>query len=156
MTNNKNQAVISHLNIILRNELVAINQYFLHAKILEDQGFTKLGAVTKAESIDEMRHADIIIARILFLKGIPKMTDYKNLNIGETVEVMLANDFQLEVEAIADLKSAISAACENKDTGTKDLLEKILISEEGHYSFLETQIDLIKKIGLQNYLTTQL
>lgn len=156
MKSKSSQAVISHLNIILRNELVAINQYFLHAKILEDQGFNKLASITKAESIDEMRHADIIIARILFLKGAPKMTDYKNLNIGETVESMLKNDHQLEIDAIADLRNAIKAAFENEDTGTKDILEKILISEENHFGFLETQIELIKKIGLQNYLTMQL
>lgn len=156
MSKSNNQAVIDHLNIILRNELMAINQYFLHAKILEDQGFMKLGAVTKAESIDEMKHADIIMARILFLKGMPKMNDYKKMNIGETVEQMLKSDFQLEVEAIADLKEAIDAAFENRDTGTKDLLEKILISEETHYSFLETQLELIQKVGLQNYLVTQI
>ena len=156
MKNKPNQAVIDHLNIILRNELVAINQYFLHAKILEDQGFKKLAAVTKAESIDEMIHADIIIARILFLKGAPKMTDYKNLNIGMTVESMLKNDYQLEIDAIADLRNAIKSAIEAADTGTKDILEKILISEENHFGFLETQLELIEKIGLQNYLTTQL
>jgi bacterioferritin len=152
----KNDKVIQHLNIILRNELVAINQYFLHAKILEDQGFAKLAAVTKAESIDEMKHADIIITRILFLKGTPKMTDYKKINIADSVEEMLKSDLQLEIEAITDLKDAISAACENRDTGSKDILEKILISEEGHLNFLELQLELIKKIGLQNYLTTQL
>jgi bacterioferritin len=156
MSKSNNKAVIDHLNIILRNELMAINQYFLHAKILEDQGFMKLGAVTKAESIDEMKHADIIMARILFLKGMPKMNDYKKMNIGETVEQMLKSDFLLEVEAIADLKNAIAAAYENRDTGTKDLLEKILISEETHYSFLETQLELIQKVGLQNYLVTQI
>jgi bacterioferritin len=105
MKNNKNQQVVQHLNIILRNELVAINQYFLHAKILEDQGFTKLAALTKAESIDEMKHADIIIARILFLKGAPKMTDYKKINIADSVEEMLKSDLQLEVEAIADTQA---------------------------------------------------
>lgn len=147
--------VIEHLNIILRNELVAINQYFLHAKILEDKGFMKLGAHSKAESIDEMKHADIIIARILFLKGTPKMTDYKSLKIGSEVEEMLKNDRDLEVEAIADLKAAIKACEEASDTGSKNILETILVSEEAHFDFLETQLDLIKSLGLQNYLTTQ-
>ena len=156
MKNNQNQVVIDHLNIILRNELVAINQYFLHAKILEDQGFTKLAAISKSESIDEMRHADLIIARILFLKGMPKMSDYKKLNIGESVVEMLQSDLQLEIEAIADLKNSITGACKHTDTGTKDLLEKILISEETHLDFLRRQLELIEKIGLQNYLTTQL
>jgi bacterioferritin len=151
-----NSEVINHLNIILRNELVAINQYFLHAKIMQDQGFNKLATLTKAESIDEMKHADTIIQRILFLKGMPKMTDYKNLNIGESVEEMLKNDYQLEIDAIADLKKAIEVAAKNQDTGSKDILEKILISEENHFDFLEIQIGLIKKIGIQNYLSSQL
>jgi bacterioferritin len=152
----KNHGVIDQLNIVLCNELMAINQYFLHAKIFEDQGFSKLAAATKSESIDEMKHADAIIGRILFLKGSPKMNDYKKMEIGESVEQMLNSDFQLEIEAISDLKKAIKVACENQDVGTKDLLEKILISEEVHYSFLETQLELIKKVGLQNYLATQI
>jgi bacterioferritin len=153
---NNNHDVSGQLNIILRNELIAINQYFLHAKILEDQGFMKLAAITKAESIDEMKHADLIIARILFLKGAPKMYDYKKVNIGNNVEQILASDFQLEIEAISDLKVAIAVACQAQDIGTKDMLETILISEEKHYAFLETQLELIKKVGLQNYLVTQI
>lgn len=148
--------VIKHLNIILCNELVAINQYFLHAKILEDQGFTKLAGVTKAESIDEMKHADTIIARILFLKGAPKMTEYGALRIGDNVESMLKNDLQLEIAAIADLKNAIDAANKDADSTTKTMLETILASEERHFDFLQTQLDLIKNLGLQNYLMTQL
>lgn len=147
--------LIKHLNIILRNELVAINQYFLHAKILEDKGFIKLAAITKAESIDEMRHADTIIARILFLKGIPKMTEYGNLRIGENVEEILKNDLQLEIDAISDLKNAINAANQASDSTSKTMLETILASEEKHFDFLENQLDLIKTLGLQNYLTTQ-
>lgn len=156
MSNNAKQAVIDSLNIILRNELMAINQYFLHAKVLEDQGFAKLAATTKAESIDEMRHADIIISRILFLNGSPKMNDYKNMVIGETVEEMLKSDLQLEINAIADLNEAILTTIKAGDIGTKDLLEKILISEEVHFEFLETQLSLIAQVGLQNYLTTQI
>ncbi len=148
--------VIDQLNIILRNELVAINQYFLHAKILEDQGFNKLATLTRAESIDEMKHADIIIDRILFLGGMPKMTEYGALKVGTTVETMLKNDLNLEVNAIADLRKAITTMIEQKDTGTKDILEKILISEETHLDFLETQLELIKKVGLQNYLASQM
>lgn len=155
MKSNKNQKVVDQLNIILRNELIAINQYFLHAKILEDQGFTKLAGVAKAESIDEMKHADIIIERILFLKGTPKMSDYKKLDISNEVKKMIKSDLDLEIEAISDLKKAIAVAIDDKDTGTKDILEKILISEESHLDFLETQLDLIAKLGLENYLTTQ-
>lgn len=148
--------LINHLNIILRNELVAINQYFLHSKILQDQGFNKLAALTKAESIDEMKHADIVIDRILFLNGAPKMTDYGILKVGQTVEEIFQNDLDLEINAIADLKKAIAHSHEVNDIGTKDLLEKILISEEEHFDFLETQIGLIKQIGIQNYLVTQI
>ncbi len=147
--------LIKHLNVILRNELVAINQYFLHAKILEDKGFMKLAAIAKAESIDEMRHADTIIARILFLKGVPKMTEYGNLRIGENVEEILKNDLQLEIDAISDLRNAIEAANKASDSTSKTMLETILASEENHFDFLETQLDLIKTLGLQNYLTTQ-
>ncbi len=147
---------IEHLNIILRNELVAINQYFLHSKILQDQGFNKLASLTKAESIDEMKHADIIIERILFLKGLPKMTEYGNLRIGQDVKEIFANDLTLEIDAIKDLKNAIKYFQDSSDIGTKDILEKILISEEEHFDFLETQIDLISRIGFENYLTTQI
>lgn len=154
MSNNKE--IIEQLNIILRNELVAINQYFLHAKIFEDQGFSKLAGLTRAESIDEMKHAEIIIDRILFLKGTPKMTEYGNLKVGNEVVEMIKNDLELEVDAIKDLKNAISVAIKHSDTGTKDLLEKILISEETHYDFLETQLDLISRVGLENYLATQI
>ena len=150
-----NKEVIDHLNIILRNELVAINQYFLHAKILQDQGFTKLAAVSKKESIDEMKHADAIIERILFLKGIPNMDNYKKLSVASEAEAMIKNDLNLEIDAIKDLSNAISVAEKAKDTGTKDLLEKILISEEDHQDFLETQLGLIKSLGIQNYLSTQ-
>lgn len=155
MTNNS-EKIVDHLNIILRNELVAINQYYLHAKILQDQGFNKLASFTKAESIDEMKHADIIIERILFLKGMPKMTEYKDLSIGKTPESMMKKDLELEVRAIADLRNAIKAADENQDTGTKTMLEEILVSEEKHFEFLETQLDLIKNLGIENYLTTQI
>lgn len=157
--NNSGKAIsdlIAHLNIILRNELVAINQYFLHYKIMQDQGFLKLAAVNRAESIDEMKHAEVIMDRILFLKGAPNMTDYKPLKIATTVESMLQSDLQLEIEAIADLKKAIAAAANATDSTTKTLLETILASEENHFSFLETQLDLIKKLGLQNYLTMQI
>ena len=148
--------VIDHLNIILGNELVAINQYFIHAKILADQGFSKLASVAKAESIDEMKHADEIIERILFLKGVPNMNNYAKVNVGKDVVKMIENDLNTEIKAIKDLKVAISACVENNDIGSKDMLEKILISEEEHLDFLETQLNLIEKVGLENYLATQI
>ncbi|MDA0901943.1 MAG: bacterioferritin [Proteobacteria bacterium] len=151
-----NKKVIDHLNVILGNELVAINQYFLHAKVLEDQGFNKLAAVAKAESIDEMKHADIIIERILFLNGTPNMDNYRKLKIGSEAKAMLKNDLDLEIAAIKDLNKAIEVAKEAQDVGTKDLLEKILISEETHLDFLQTQLDLIESLGLQIYLSTQI
>ena len=154
--NNKNIEVIKSLNIILRNELVAINQYFIHAKILQDQGYTKLAAIAKAESIDEMKHADQIMERILFLKGSPKMTDYTNFSVGEKPVEMINCDYNLEILAIKDLKDAIKVALEHNDIGTKEILEAILVSEEQHFDFLETQLSLIEDVGLQNYLATQI
>lgn len=151
-----NKQVIDHLNIILGNELVAINQYFLHAKILEDQGFNKLAAVSKKESIDEMKHANLIIERILFLKDIPNMDNYNKLAIANDAENMLKNDLKLEIEAIRDLTKAIEISKEAQDTGTKDMLEKILISEESHLDFIETQLNLINNLGIKIYLSTQI
>ncbi len=156
MSDNSSKQVVNSLNSILKNELVAINQYYLHAKILEDQGYSKLAAFTKAESIDEMKHADIIIERILFLKGMPKMTEYKDLKIGQTPEEMIKRDLELEINAIADLRDAIKIAEKASDVGTKTMLEKILISEESHFDFLETQLILIESLGMQNYLAAQI
>jgi bacterioferritin len=147
--------IINQLNIILGNELVAINQYFIHAKILEDQGFTKLASFTKSESIDEMKHADAIIDRILFLDGTPDMNNYKKVQVGKTVVEMFNNDLAIEISAVADLRIAIKACFDEGDTGSKDLLEKIIISEEMHLDFLRTQLGLIKYLGIENYLTTQ-
>ena len=147
--------IIDQLNIILGNELVAINQYFIHSKILEDQGFSKLASLTKAESIDEMKHADVIIDRILFLDGTPNMNNYKKIQVGKTVVEMFNNDLEIEIRAILELKTAIKICSDEGDIGSKDLLEKILISEEEHFDFLNTQLGLIKSLGIENYLTTQ-
>ena len=148
--------MVEHLNIILGNELVAINQYFLHAKILQDQGINKLAAKEREESIDEMNHADWIIARILFLKGTPNMINYRKLNVGANVKDMLQSDLDLEFIALKDLKVAIKYAAEINDVGSKELLEKILVSEESHQDFLEVQLSLIDQVGIQNYITTQI
>ena|SRR5688572_9257013 len=143
--------VISHLNKILGNELIAINQYFLHAKMFKDWGLKELGDVTHHESIDEMKHADKLIERILFLEGLPNLQDLGKLNIGENTLEMLQCDLALELRAIPDLRVAIAHAESVRDYVSKELLEDILEGEEEHVDWLETQLSLIEKIGIQNY-----
>lgn len=151
-----NQQVIDALNIILANELVAINQYFLHARMLKNWGFEKLASKTYEESIDEMKHAELLSDRILFLEGLPNMQDLGKLHIGQTVKEMLQSDLKLEQKAIPDLKEAIKTSEKAEDFGTRDLLQKILESEEEHYDWLETQLELYQKVGEANYLQSQI
>ena len=147
--------VIEHLNRELKNELTAINQYFLHSRMLRDWGFAKLGDHEHEESIDEMKHADTIIERVLFLEGLPNLQDIGKLRIGEDVPEILQCDLDLELDAIPDLKAAI-AYCENyKDYVSRELFDEILTSEEEHVDFLETQLELVDKLGLENYLQSQ-
>lgn len=152
----QNPEVIDHLNKVLKNELTAINQYFLHAKILEDRGLKKLAAKERHESIEEMEHADWIIERILFIEGLPNLQDLGKLFIGETVEEMLDCDLQQEMIAIPMLREAV-AFCESvSDYVSRDLFAKILESEEEHVDWIETQLSLIKDTGIQNYLQAQI
>ena len=144
--------VIEHLNTQLTNELTAVNQYFLHARTLEHWGVTKLGTFEYGESIGEMRHADELIQRILFLDGLPNVQRLNPIQVGENVEQLLKADQALEEQALSDLRAGI-AYCESvRDFVSRDLLQKILDSEEEHVDFLERQFDLIKQIGIERYV----
>jgi bacterioferritin len=144
--------VIEHLNTQLTNELTAINQYFLHARILQHWGVTKLGKKEYDESIDEMKHADRLIQRILFLDGLPNVQRLNQIAVGETVEEILNADMRLETKALDDLREGI-AYCESvRDFVSRELLVYILESEEEHVDFLDRQFDLIKQIGIERYI----
>ena len=150
-----NPKTIEFLNKALKNELTAINQYFLHSRILKDWGVLKLAEKEYQESIDEMNHADWIIERVLFLKGLPNLQDMGKLMIGETVEEIIDCDIKLEHIAIPLLREAITHCEEVKDYVTRDLMAKIPTSEEEHLDYLETQQDQIKLVGIQNYIQAQ-
>ncbi|MCG6865200.1 MAG: bacterioferritin [Thiogranum sp.] len=148
--------VIQYLNKALRNELTAINQYFLHARMYEDWGLKALNEKEYTESIDEMKHADALIKRTLFLEGLPNLQDLGKLKIGENTEEMLRCDLELEQEAVPLLREAIEYCEQVKDYVSRELFESILESEEEHIDWLETQLGLIEKIGLKNYQQSQM
>ena len=148
--------VIELLNKALKLELTAINQYFLHARMFKNWGFTRLGEIEYHESIDEMKHADKLIERILFLEGLPNLQDLDKIRIGENVEEALRADLDVEMRAHPFYRDAITHCEQARDYITRELFEDILEGEEEHIDFLETQLDLIKSVGLQNYLQSQM
>jgi bacterioferritin len=147
--------VIELLNEVLTAELTAINQYFIHAKMCDNWGYERLAAYVKAESIDEMRHADSLIERILFLDGIPNMQRLFPVTVGETVKEQFELDLALEAKAIERLRNGVGACYEAKDHASRELLEHILVAEEEHTDWLETQLELMRQIGDAEYLSTQ-
>lgn len=152
MARDTNKRVIDLLNDVLTGELTAINQYFLHAEMCRNWGYMYLYKYIRKESIDEMKHAEWLMERVLYLNGIPNLQKLNKLNIGETVFEQFRSDLALEYEAVDRLANGIKLCGEENDHGSRDLLEKILHSEEEHIDWLEAQIELVKQVGEQNYL----
>jgi bacterioferritin len=151
-----NPQIIDLLNSVLTNELTAINQYFIHARLCDHWGYKRLYNKIREESIDEMKHADRLIQRILYLDGMPNLQRLGKVNVGENVPEMLKLDVELEYAALKLLNDGIEAARAAGDNGSRELLESILLSEEEHTDWLETQLELVKSLGEQQYLAQQL
>ena len=150
------KAIIEALNSVLTKELTAINQYFLHARMLQNWGLEKIGKLEYEASIDEMKHADMVVKRILFLEGLPNLQKLDKLRVGQDVVEVIQADLEVEYAAVPHLKKCIQMAEKEADYATRDLFLSILKSEEHHVDWLETQRDLIKKIGVQNYMQSQI
>ena len=148
--------IIELLNEVLTSELTAINQYFVHAKMCENWGYDKLAAKVRDESIDEMKHAEALVERILFLEGVPNLQRLGALRIGETVAEQFESDLAIEHASIERLNRGIASAIGASDNGTRELLAHILVGEEEHTDWLETQLETIRQIGYENYLSQQL
>lgn len=148
--------IIEVLNEVLTAELTAVNQYFLHAKLMENWGFARLADHSKHESIDEMRHAEEVTDRILYFDGIPNYQRYFPLRIGENVPEILQADLDLEYDAVERLNRGIALATQHHDNGTRELLERILVAEEEHVDWIETQLETIRIIGVEHYLAQHL
>ena len=148
--------VIEALNSVLTKELTAINQYFLHARMLQNWGLEKLGKLEYEASIDEMKHADMVIKRILFLEGLPNLQKLNKLKIGQNVQEVIEVDLEVEYDAVPHLKKCIQMAEAELDYASRDLFLEILKSEEHHIDWLETQRDLLKSVGQQNYMQSQM
>ena len=148
--------VIAVLSEVLKAELTAINQYFLHAEMCENWGYYKLAKLAKKESIEEMQHAEILMERILYLDGTPNMSDYFKINIGQNIKAQLQNDLNLEYDAVKRLNAGIETCVKAGDNGSRELLTKILTDEEHHIDWLEGQLNAIKEIGIENYLAQHL
>ncbi len=151
-----NTEIIEILGEVLAAELTAVNQYFIHAKMNQNFGYLKLAAYMRQESIGEMKHADVVIERILYLDGVPDLQRYMKIKVGKNIEEMLQNDLEVEYSAVERLNRGIEITTRLKDNGTRELLEKILISEEEHIDWIEAQRTIIKDIGVSNYFAQQL
>ena len=151
-----NPEIIELLNDVITAELTAINQYFVHAKMCDNWGYKRLAEHVRAESIDEMRHAEALVERVLYFDGFPNLQRLNPLRVGESVEEQFRNDLDLEYVAVERLNNGIAAAVAAGDNGTRHLLEEILVYEEEHIDWLETQLTAIEQVGLQQYLAEQL